>query len=124
MIRAEQPLIKQARKAATVLGPAFASLIHKCVMMSNAFNGTSYRTDAIITSLFEDPEQYDPMTLTELGNARAEYIPLEELWTIYGYGPEKRKQMKKQMQEEAAWRPAGGIPGQSARPGVEDTLDG
>lgn len=122
MMRAEQPLIKQARKGASVVGPAFASLMHKCVLMSNAFGGTNLKTEALITSLFEDPEQYDAMTLTELGNARADNVPLEEVWMLYGYGPDKRKKMRQQMQEEAAWRPAA-VPGDNnPRPSNEDTL--
>jgi hypothetical protein len=121
LMRAEMPLIDQAKKGASVLSPAFASLMHKCVVMSNAFNATAYKTDVPIVTLFEDPERFDPMTLTDLAVARAEYIPLDEVWRLMGYDTKTRGRFKKLMQEEASFRPAA-LPGSSGgAPGVNDT---
>ena len=105
LFRAEMPLIDTARKGASVLGPAFASVMHKCVLMSNTFALTSYDTESLITTMFAPPERYDPLTLTQLATERAQYISLKEVWRLMGYDAEKQAQLEQEMRAEASFRP-------------------
>lgn len=105
LMRAEMEIIDQARKAAASLGPSFASLAHKSVILSNRFGNTALNERALITTLFEPPERYDPATLTELANKRGPFVSLAEVWRLYGYDRERQKQIENEMKAEASFRP-------------------
>lgn len=104
LMRAEMPLIGAAKKGAAALGPAFASVAHKSVVLSNTFGGTAYNEQAIITTLYSDPARFDLMTLTNLATARAEYVSLAEIHRLMGYTPDQHRQIMTERASEASFR--------------------
>lgn len=104
LMRSEMQLIGAAHNAAAALGPPFASIAHKCVVLANHFGGQSYDASTLVTTQFEAPERYDPLTLTNLATSRAQYVSLNEVHRLMGYSPERSRQIIREMKTEASFR--------------------
>lgn len=88
LLRAEMGLIEKVGKAGQSIGPAWASVAHKACRISNAFGGTVFDDNAMITAVFAPPSQHDPLTMALIAEKRAPYVSEEEVLRLLGYQPD------------------------------------
>lgn len=91
LMRAEMPLIDKVETIGEATGPAWSSLMHKAVRLSNTFGGTQLDEDALITAEFMPAARRDPMTLAELADRLSKHVGPRETLRILGYSPEQQE---------------------------------
>jgi hypothetical protein len=72
--RADGPAIVKALSLAKTVGPAWATLAHRSTEIGNAFGGLALDEDALVTAIFADPSQLDPLTQAQVAKTNAEML--------------------------------------------------
>jgi hypothetical protein len=88
LLRAEMPLIDKVETVGDSVGPAWASVAHKCVRLSNAFGSTTLNEAALITTHFAPVARRDPLTLAGVADKLSKHVGRTETLRILGYSPE------------------------------------
>lgn len=88
LLRAEMPLIDKVETVGEAVGPAWASVAHKAVLLSNAFGGTTYNTAALITAAFLPVARRDPLTLASVAEKLYKFVGPTETLRILNYSPD------------------------------------
>lgn len=81
LVQADKPLIAKCFRQGESIGPSHTTLAHRATEMANAFGGASLNEDALITSVFSDPEQLDQLAQAELDKAKADALLAREQLT-------------------------------------------
>lgn len=102
IFRAEMPLVQSVRKLAESLGPAWASVMHRATEIQNTFGRLDLDEDALIRTIFEPPEQRDPITLWTVADKAAPYVSEEEVLRLAGYTPDKIEMIMAERKAEKA----------------------
>jgi hypothetical protein len=102
LLRAEQPLVDLVRNCAKRVGPAWASLAHKAVVLANVFGLEGLDEDAMITAVFAAPERRDLLTLGPVAASVAPYLSQRAILRMLGYSPTEVEQIMAERDQEAA----------------------
>jgi uncharacterized protein (DUF1800 family) len=91
-------------------------------MLANAFGGQTLDTDAMISTIFQAPEDWDLMTLVKIGKMMAPYVSEQEVLRQFGKTETQIKQILKEKADAAKERaalatPPGSAPGDGQQPG-------
>jgi hypothetical protein len=81
------PLIEKVETVGASVGPAWASLAHKCVKLENAFGSGRYNEDAMIAAEFAPVARRDPLTLANIASLLYKYVGQRETLRLLGYSP-------------------------------------
>lgn len=102
LYREELPLINDSKKLAESLGPAMSSVMHVSTEIQNAFGLAVLDTKALIRTIFEPPEQRDPLTNWAVAEKAAAHVSKREVLRIAGYEPKRIEEIVSEMEAEAA----------------------
>jgi hypothetical protein len=78
LVQADKPLIAKCMRLMESIGPSHTTKAHRATEMANAFGGAGLNEDALITSVFADPEQLDQLAQAELDEAKAKALKARE----------------------------------------------
>lgn len=101
LLRAEIPLIDKVETIGSSTGPAWASVAHKATKIANVFGATSLDEEALISSVFAPVARRDPLTISQIAAAQAEFVSERQTLRTLGYTPKEIDQI---MLERAADR--------------------
>lgn len=89
LFRADLPLTGASRKLIDSLGPAWATVAHRATEIENTFGNVELDEDALITTVFEPPEQIDAVSRWEIAEKAAPFVSDAETLRIAGYSPDR-----------------------------------
>lgn len=88
LLRAEMPLIDKIETVGDATGPAWASVAHKAVVLSNTFGSTILNPEALISATFLPVARRDPLTLAAVAEKLFKFVGPTETLRILNYSPE------------------------------------
>lgn len=89
IFRAEMPLIGAVMKLGESLGPQWSTVAHRATEIANAYGQVQLDENALIQTVFEPPEQRDPITLWTAADKAAPYVSTREVLRLVGYMPDR-----------------------------------
>lgn len=101
LLQANQPLVKKVERLAKTIGPAWATLAHLATEMANVFGRAGLDEDALIMAVFSPADKRDPLTQSQIAEARAPFVSEEEVLRIMGYAPDEIDKILQERQANA-----------------------
>lgn len=101
LFRADLPLTGASRKLIDSLGPATSTIAHRATEIVNTFGFADLDEDALITSVFEPPEQIDAISRWEIADKASAHVSRAEVLRIANYSPEKIEAILDEIDEDS-----------------------
>lgn len=99
--RAEMPIVGDTKRFIKSTGPAHSSIAHRATELANAFGrGPELDEDALITAVFEPPEQRDPLTIWAVAEKMAPFVSNKEVLRFVGKTPAEIDTIEEERTEE------------------------
>lgn len=100
IFRAEMPLVSDTKKLGESVGPSQATVMHRATEIENAFGRVELDENALIQTIFEPPEQRDPLTMWVVAEKAAGFVSLREVLRMVGYSSARIEEIMKERTDE------------------------
>lgn len=100
LLRSDMGLIEKVKRLGDTTGPAWGSFAHKATRLHNTFGGGMLDEAAMISAVFQAPEQNDLLTLAEIAERLKPIVGEREALRILQYSPERLEQIMDELAEQ------------------------